>query len=106
MIQMQGYTGRAASYSNHLLPGQVQAVEALAGVNEIVTFDQKIFFPEPVQGVSHSPGWQRGLADEILLCQLAAVFKYFVYEFCRWGQVPDSSGVVILVCSYNKNDPS
>ena len=96
----------AASYSNHLPLWLVQAVETLAGVNEIMTLDEDLFFLEPVQCVPHGPGRQGGLADEILLCQLAAVFKHFVHELCRWRQVPDVSGVVILVCVYDKNDPS
>jgi hypothetical protein len=96
----------AASYSNYLPLWQVQAVEALAGVNEIMTLDEEIFFLEPVQCIPHGPGWQGGLADEILLRQKAAVFQHFVYELCRGGQVPDSSDVIIHVCVYNKNDPS
>ena len=98
--------GGTASYGNHLLRWLVQAVQALPGVNEIVALDKKFFFPEPVQCVPHGPGRQGGLADEILLRQLAAVFKHFVHELCRWRQVPDPLDVIILVCSYNKNDPS
>jgi len=96
----------AASYSNHLPLWRIQAVEALPGVDEIKTLDKEFFFLEPVQCVPHGPWGQGGLADEFLLRQLAAVFKHFVHELSRWRQVPDSSGVVIPVCVYNKNDPS
>jgi hypothetical protein len=95
-----------ASYSNHLPPGQVQAIQALAGIGKIMTLDKELFFLQPVQCIPHGPGGQGGFADEILLRQLAAVFKHFVHELCRWGQVPDSADIAILVCSYNKNDPS
>ena len=71
-----------------------------------MTLNEEFFVLEPVQCVSHSPGWQGGLADEILLRQLAAMFKHFVHELCRWRQVPDLSDIAILVCIYNKNDPS
>ena len=95
-----------ASYRNHLLAGLVQAVEALACVNKIMTLDEELLILEPVQCVPHCPGWQGGLADEILLCQLAAVFKHFIHQLCRWRQVPDSPDVVIFMGVYNKNDPS
>jgi hypothetical protein len=97
---------RIASYCNHFLKGRVQAIQALAGIREIMTFDKELFILEPVQCVPHGPGWQRGLADEILLRQLAAIFEYFVHELCRGGQVPDSSDVVMFNGVYNKNDPS
>ena len=96
----------AASYSNHLPARLVQAVEALACVNKIMTLDEELFFLEPVQCVPHRPGGKGGLADEIFLCQLFPVFEHFVHELCRWRQVPDLSDNAILVCIYNKNDPS
>ena len=96
----------AASYSNDLLAGLVQAIKALACVNKIMTLDEKLFLFEPVQCVPHRPGWQGSLADEILLCQLITVFEHFVHELCRWRQVPDLSDIAILVWIYNKNDPS
>ncbi len=71
-----------------------------------MTLDEELFILEPVQCVPHGPGWQGGLADEILLCQLATILKHFIHELCRWRQVPDSSDVIIPVCVYNKNDPS
>jgi len=71
-----------------------------------MTLDEEIFFPEPVQRIAHRPGWQGGLADEILLRQLAALFKHFVHELCRWRQVPDFSDGAIFIGVYNKNDPS
>ena len=96
----------AASYSNHLLAGLVQAIEALACVNKIMTLDEELFVLEPVQCVPPRPGGKGGLADEILLCQRITVFEHFVHELCRWRQVPDLSDIDILVCIYNKNDPS
>jgi hypothetical protein len=96
----------AASYSNHLLAGLVQAIEALACVNKIMTLNEELFFPEPVECVPHRPGGKGGLADEIFLCELITVFEHFVHELCRWWQVPDLSDIAILVCIYNKNDPS
>ena len=71
-----------------------------------MALDEELFFLEPVQRVPHGPGWQGGLAYEILLCQLAAVFEHFVHELCRWRQVPDASRFVIPVCGYDKDDPS
>ena len=71
-----------------------------------MALDKELFFLEPVQCVPDGPGWQGGLADEILLRQLAAVFKHFIHELCRWRQVPDLSDVAILAGVYNKNDPS
>ncbi len=97
---------RAASYGHHLPGWQVQAVQALAGVGEIIALDQDLFCLQPVQGVAHGPGRQGGLADEVLLRQLAAMFEHFVHELCRWRQVPDLPSVAILAGVYDKNDPS
>ena len=71
-----------------------------------MTLDEEFFVLEPVQCVSHGPGWQGGLADEVLLGQLITIFEHFEHELCRWRQMPDSSDVAILICIYNKNDPS
>lgn len=96
----------AASYGNHLLAWRVQAVQALPGVTEIIALDKDLFCLQPVQCIAHGPGRQGGLADEILLGQLAAVFKHFVHALCRWRQVPDPSYGAILIGGYDKNDPS
>ena len=101
-----GTYGGIASHRNQLLRWLDKAIEALTGINEIMTLDEELFILEPVQCVPHGPGGQGGLADEILLCQLAARLKHFVHELCRRGQVPDVSVWIIAVCGYNKNDPS
>ena len=44
-----------ASSSNHLRTWLVKAVEALAGVDEIMALDKELFFLEPVQCVPHGP---------------------------------------------------
>jgi len=96
----------AISYCIHHPLWLVQAVQALPGVNKIMALDEDLFILQPVQCVPDGPGRQGGLADEILLCQLAAIFKHFVHELCRWRQVPDSPDVVIFIDVCNKNDPS
>ncbi len=85
---------------------RVQAVQALACVNEIVAFDKDLLIFEPVQGIADRTRWQSGLADEVFLGQLAARLEHFVHKLCRRGQVPDASCQVIPVCGYDKNDPS
>jgi hypothetical protein len=96
----------AVSYSNHLPLWLVQAIQALPGVNEIMALDKELFILEPVQCVPDSSRRQRSFRNDIFLRELSARFQHFVYELCRWRQVPDLFSGIIPVCVYDKNDPS
>ncbi len=70
-----------------------------------MTLNEEIFGFQPVQGIPDSPWWQESFLNQVLLCQLAVGFEYFVHELCRWWQVPDVFSL-ITGCVYNKNDHS
>jgi hypothetical protein len=47
--------GKAASYGYTIPDGYVQAIEALACVNKIMTLDKKLLFFQPVYCIPDSP---------------------------------------------------
>lgn len=95
-----------ASCRHHLFLLHDQAIEALAGVNEIVAFNKDVLIPEPVQCIPDRARRQGGLADEIFLGQLLSGLQYLVHKLCRRGQVPDTFCDINSVYGYDKNDPS
>ena len=100
------YAWAVASYGNHLLLMQGESVQALPGIGEIIALDKDMLFLKPVQRIPHRPRRQRGLADEVFLGELLSALQHFVHELCRWRQVPDLIDFALLVCVYDKNDPS
>lgn len=61
----------------------MKAVEALARITKAEALLQHLFSSEPVQGISHRPGWKIGSADDVLLRQGAVGCKHLEDILCR-----------------------